>query len=69
VGYKYQYVLHKAVRYLRVSSPLVVSYGCAVRLLGTVAADLRERVCLTPGAWCWQYVGCSIVLCAGGYIH
>jgi hypothetical protein len=51
------------------SSPLVVSFGCAVRLLGIVAADLRERVRLTPGAWCWQYVGCSIVLCVGGYIH
>jgi hypothetical protein len=67
VEYKYQYVLHKVVRYLRVSSPLVFSYGCAVRLLGTVAADLRERVRLTPGAWCWQYVGCSIVLCGWLY--
>jgi hypothetical protein len=50
-----------------VSSPLVVSYGCAVRLLGTVAADLRERVHLISGAWCWQYVRCSIVMCGWLY--
>jgi hypothetical protein len=37
-----------------VSSPLGISFGCAVRLLRTVAADLRVRVRLTPGARCWQ---------------
>ena len=41
VGYKYLHVLRKMVRYLRVSSPLVISFGCAVRLLGTAAADLH----------------------------
>ena len=43
--------------------PSGVPFGCAVRLLGTVAADLHVRVRLTPRAWCWQYVRNSNVLC------
>jgi hypothetical protein len=56
VGYKYLYVLRETVRYLYVSSHLVISFECAVRLLGTAAVDLLVRVRLTPGVWCWQYV-------------
>ena len=67
VGYRYLYVLREMVRYLRVSSPLVISFGWAVRLLGTVAADLQVRARLTPGACCWQYVRNSVVLCGGRY--
>jgi hypothetical protein len=36
---------------MRVRSPLGISFGCAVRLLGTIAADLRVRVHLTSDTW------------------
>ena len=57
----YLYVLRKMVRYLRVSTPLGISFGCAVRLLGIAAADLRVRVRLTA-RWLVLAV-CGVLYC------
>ena len=50
MGYKYIYVPRKMLRYLCVSSPVGFPVSAQSGGFGTIAADLRVRLHLTPGA-------------------